>query len=98
MKISLDWLSDFVTWKEKDPHAIAERLGQTIKQDDQGRVLVSDDDTAQDDRRRLIAAAQAAAIRGLLAELKQRADFTHTWARARERRRAQREDQVESVV
>ncbi len=26
MKISLDWLSDFITWTEKDPHAIADRL------------------------------------------------------------------------
>ncbi len=26
MKISLDWLSDFVTWTEKDPQVIADRL------------------------------------------------------------------------
>ena len=26
MKISLDWLSDFVTWTEKDPHVIANQL------------------------------------------------------------------------
>lgn len=26
MKISLDWLSDFVTWQEHDPYKIAERL------------------------------------------------------------------------
>jgi len=26
MKISLDWLSDFITWKEHDPYKIAERL------------------------------------------------------------------------
>jgi len=26
MKISLDWLSDFITWKEKNPRVIAERL------------------------------------------------------------------------
>lgn len=26
MKVSLEWLSDFVTWKERDPKVIAERL------------------------------------------------------------------------
>ncbi|MDD5751903.1 MAG: phenylalanine--tRNA ligase subunit beta, partial [Candidatus Peribacteraceae bacterium] len=26
MKISLEWLSDFITWKEKDPQIIADRL------------------------------------------------------------------------
>lgn len=26
MKISLEWLSEFVTWKEKDAHAVADRL------------------------------------------------------------------------
>lgn len=30
MKISLDWLSDFVTWKEKDPHAIADRVTRAV--------------------------------------------------------------------
>lgn len=85
-----DWLARY--------HQVAERLGQTIKPDDHGRVLVSDEDTPQDDRRRLIACAQAAALRGLAAELRQRAQFTHTWARQRERARAQREEASESLV
>lgn len=43
MKISLDWLSDFVTWKETDPRVIADRLtaasGEVEEIEEQGRQL-----------------------------------------------------------
>ncbi|MDD5041772.1 MAG: phenylalanine--tRNA ligase subunit beta [Candidatus Peribacteraceae bacterium] len=43
MKVSLEWLADFVTWKEKDPHVIAERLtastGEVEEIDAQGAQL-----------------------------------------------------------
>jgi len=43
MKISLDWLSDFITWKEKDPRVIAERLtlatGEVEEIEEQGLQL-----------------------------------------------------------
>lgn len=43
MKISLDWLSDFITWKEKDPRVIAERLtastGEVEEIEEQGAHL-----------------------------------------------------------
>lgn len=43
MKISLAWLSDFVTWTEKDPHAIAERItlgaAEVEEVEEQGRYL-----------------------------------------------------------
>lgn len=43
MKISLDWLSDFITWKEKNPRVIAERLtaatGEVEEIEEQGQQL-----------------------------------------------------------
>ena len=43
MKISLDWLSDFVTWKEDDPRKIADRLtlatAEVEEVEGQGRFL-----------------------------------------------------------
>jgi len=43
MKISLDWLSDFITWKEKNPRVVAERLtaatGEVEEIEEQGLQL-----------------------------------------------------------
>ncbi len=43
MKISLNWLSDFVTWIETDPHAIADRLtlgtAEVEEVEEQGKFL-----------------------------------------------------------
>jgi predicted RNA-binding protein with EMAP domain len=43
MKISLDWLSDFVTWIEKDPQAIANRItlgsAEVEEMEEQGKFL-----------------------------------------------------------
>jgi len=43
MKISLDWLSDFVTWIEQDPRAIADRLtlctAEVEETEEQGALL-----------------------------------------------------------
>ena len=43
MKISLDWLSDFVTWTEKDPHVIANQLtlctAEVEEVEEQGKYL-----------------------------------------------------------
>ncbi|MDD4287171.1 MAG: phenylalanine--tRNA ligase subunit beta [Candidatus Peribacteraceae bacterium] len=43
MKVSLEWLADFITWKEKDPRVIAERLtlstGEVEELEEQGAQL-----------------------------------------------------------
>ncbi|MDO8469238.1 MAG: phenylalanine--tRNA ligase subunit beta [Candidatus Peribacter sp.] len=43
MKVSLEWLADFITWKEKDPRAIAQRLtaatGEVEEVEEQGGQL-----------------------------------------------------------
>jgi len=66
-------------------HEVAESLGQEIKQDETGRVLVSDEDTPQHDRQRLIACAQAAAIKGLMGEIVARAKFSQRLRDRKER-------------
>lgn len=50
----------------------AGRLGQKMEEKN-GQLVLMEEDTANDDRKRLIACAQAAALRGLLSEIKQRA-------------------------
>ncbi len=43
MKVSIEWLSDFITWKEKDPRVIADRLtaatGEVEEVEEQGAQL-----------------------------------------------------------
>ena len=48
------------------------QLGQ-VMEEDHGRLVLREKDTPEDDRRRLIVAAQAAALKGALAEVRQRA-------------------------
>lgn len=50
----------------------ARTLGQQMEERE-GHLVLREEDTPADDRRRLIACAQAAALKGLLAEVKQRA-------------------------
>ena len=63
--------SVFQDWLERY-RDLAGRLGQEMKEQ-RGQLVLTEDDTTADDRRRLIACAQAAAIRGLLSEIKTRA-------------------------
>lgn len=79
--------SVFQDWLERY-RDLAGRLGQEIKEQN-GQMVLTEDDTTADDRRRLIACSQAAAIRGLLAEIKKRAQATDLIARRDQRKELQ---------
>ena len=84
-----DWIDRYAT--------DAGRLGQQVEEQ-QGRMVLREQDTPQDDRRRLIAGAQAAALKGLLAELQQRAKAESIWDTRQQRARETLEDANHSLV
>lgn len=65
----------------------ASKLGQRLD-DSGGRLMLTEEDTPTDDRRRLIACAQAAALRGLLVELKTRVNVDTLLRKRQEQEKA----------
>ena len=76
----------------------AGRLGQQMEER-HGQWVLRESDTPEDDRRRLIACAQAAALRGVLDELRQRAKIRdHFFKRQEQERKVRGTTEVESLV